>query len=148
MRRSPLAREKSPAGSVPAERPALQANAQGLAIRGRIARADVAGLCDRARDLLESAESNLVVCDVGALVDPDAATIDALARLQLAARRAGRRISLSHASRELQELLALMGLHRVVPLETGLIVQPGGKAEQGEITLGVEEEADPGDGPA
>jgi ABC-type transporter Mla MlaB component len=141
-----LARDKSSAGPVPAERPALQPNAQGLAIRGRIARADVAGLSDRACDLLVATQSDVVVCDVGAVVDPDAATVDALARLQLVARRLGRRICLSHASSELQELLALMGLQRVVPLESsGLDVQPGRQSEQGKVALGVEEEADPGD---
>ena len=49
-------------------------------------------------------------CDVGGPRLPDAATVDALARLQLAARRLGLEIRLRHASSELQELLAFVGL--------------------------------------
>jgi ABC-type transporter Mla MlaB component len=142
-----LARNDSPATPVSAQRPALEPNAKGLAIRGRIARTDVAGLCDRARLLLEKTDADVVVCDVGAIVDPDVSTIDALARLQLTARRLGRGISLSHASRELQELLALMGLREAVPLDAGLPLQPSGEPEEREIALRVEEEADPGDLP-
>ena len=131
-----------------AERPALHPNPRGLAIRGRIHRADVAVLCDRALSLIEAADTEVVVCDVGAIVDPDASAIDALARLQLSARRVGRRICLSHASRELEGLLALMGLGEVVPLDAGSALQPRGEPEQREIACGVEEEADPGDLPA
>ena len=91
-----MARDESPAAPIRAERPALHSGtAGGLAIRGRIARGDVATLCDSARPILEAADSEVVVCDVGAIVDPDASAIDALARLQLAARRLGRRISAS-----------------------------------------------------
>ena len=59
-----------------------------------------------------------LVCDVGALV-PDAAAIDALARLQLHARRLGAEIRLRHASRELQELLDFAGLGDVLRVEAG-----------------------------
>jgi len=58
-----------------------------------------------------------IVCDVGTLVAPDLGTIDSLARLQLAARRAGRALRLRNASRELRELLAFAGLDDVLPLE-------------------------------
>ena len=47
-----------------------------------------------------------------ALDRPDAVTIDALARLQLTARRLGCRLRLRHASPELRELVAFMGLRR------------------------------------
>jgi hypothetical protein len=53
-------------------------------------------------------------CDVRAAV-PDAATVDALARLQLAARRHGCELSLRHATPELRALIALMGLEDVLP---------------------------------
>jgi ABC-type transporter Mla MlaB component len=56
-----------------------------------------------------------VICDVGSIGAPDAGTIEALARLQLRARRLGRTIRLRNASRELQELLAFAGLAEVVP---------------------------------
>ena len=143
-----MARDESPATPTAAERPALQPNTRGLAIRGRIGRADVAGLCDRARPLLETADDEVVVCDVGAIVEPDASAIDALARMQLSARRLGRRICLSHASHELQELIALMGLRDVVPLDPGLAFQVRREPEERKEALGVEEEADPGDLPA
>jgi len=74
-----------------------------------------------------------IVCDVGALA-PDAVTVDALARLQLTARRLGMEMRLRHASSELQDLLAFVGLCTV------LRVEAGGQAEQREQRLGVEEE--------
>ena len=81
-----------------------------------IARADVPALCDRLRIALEASDAVLVTCDVSALRKPDAATIDALARLQLTARRLGRQLQLRQASRELVALLAFMGLAGVVQL--------------------------------
>ena len=47
--------------------------------------------------------------------EPDAVTVDALARLQLAVRRHGFRIRLRYASSELLELVAFMGLADVLP---------------------------------
>jgi hypothetical protein len=47
-------------------------------------------------------------------VDPDAVTVDALARLQLVARRLSCRLLLSNASPELLELVAFMGLSDVL----------------------------------
>jgi hypothetical protein len=47
-------------------------------------------------------------------VDPDAVTVDALARLQLAARRLSCRLLLCNASPELLELVAFMGLADVL----------------------------------
>jgi len=55
------------------------------------------------------ASQPIVECDVGGF-RPDAVTVDALARLQLAARRCGRRLRLRNASAELMELIAFMGL--------------------------------------
>jgi ABC-type transporter Mla MlaB component len=83
-------------------------------IDGPIDRAAVPELCERVRVWLEGSDAELVVCDV-ALVHPDAATVDVLARLQLTARRLGLLVRLSRASRELQELLAFMGLRDVLP---------------------------------
>ena len=47
-------------------------------------------------------------------VDPDAVAVDALARLQLAARRLSCRLLLSNASPELLELVTFMGLTDVL----------------------------------
>jgi hypothetical protein len=54
--------------------------------------------------------------DVSRLVSPDLMTVDALARLHLDANRAGRSLWLHGASRELGELLELVGLREVVHL--------------------------------
>jgi len=45
----------------------------------------------------------------------DAVTVDALARLQLAARGYGCRVRLRNASAELLDLVAFMGLEDVLP---------------------------------
>ena len=84
-----------------------------FAIRGPIARADLPGLCDRVCGLL-GARGSVVACDVHG-VEPDAVTVDALARLQLAARRRGCEVRLRHASEPLLELVELMGLSHVLP---------------------------------
>jgi hypothetical protein len=65
----------------------------------------------------------------------DLATVDSLARLQLAGRRLGFRVRLS-APRELWELIDLVGLREVI-----------GKIEEREETLRVEEEGELGDPP-
>ena len=88
----------------------------GLIIAGPIAPGDIPALCARARSELDGSGRGQIVCDVGALIDPDAATVDALARLQLTARQLGSRIRLRRACGELLELLELMGLSEVLPL--------------------------------
>lgn len=89
-----------------------------------------------------------VVLDVSWLADPDCRTVEALARLQLAARRRGRRIVLQGPCTELRELLELCGLAEVLPCAdaaTGSRVEPVGQAEEREPARRVEEERDPGD---
>ena len=78
-----------------------------------------------------------IVIDVHSTA-PDLCTVDDLARLQLAARRAGCSILLRNASAALRELIALVGLVDVLPLE------PGRESEVGE-ELGVQEVVQPGD---
>jgi ABC-type transporter Mla MlaB component len=85
-----------------------------FAVSGPIARADLPGLCQRVCALLERSAGAVVLCDVSG-VEPDLVTIDALVRLQLAARRHGCQVRLRRASRELLELLDLMGLRDVLP---------------------------------
>jgi ABC-type transporter Mla MlaB component len=116
-----------------------------LIIGGPVTRADVPGLCERVHVLLEGSDADLVTCDVGALTRPDAVTVDALARLQLTAGRLGRQVRLRHASCELQELLALMGLCDVVPLCVGLRLGPRGQTEERKQASGVQEEGHPAD---
>ena len=85
-----------------------------FAIRGPIAREDLPGLCDRVCGLLARTGAGVALCDVRS-VEPDAVVVDALARLQLGARRHGCRVRLRGASRELRELVELMGLTDVLP---------------------------------
>ena len=84
-----------------------------FSIRGPIARSDLPGLCDRVCALLARSGSGVVHCDVRG-IEPEAVTVDALARLQLAARRRGCRVRLVYASDELRELVELMGLTEVL----------------------------------
>jgi ABC-type transporter Mla MlaB component len=82
-------------------------------INGPIARDDLAGLCSRVCTLLDRSGAREVYCDVRD-VHPDAVTVDALARLQLAAHRSACQVRLRGASDDLRELVALMGLQDVL----------------------------------
>ncbi|MEX0755781.1 MAG: STAS domain-containing protein [Actinomycetota bacterium] len=115
-----------------------------LPLDRRIARAAIPVLCERLRLLLEDAPGP-IVCDVGALVDPDAVTVDALARLQLTAARLGRSIRFRDVCGELRDLTELMGLRDVLPCEEGSGVEPVGQTEEREQPRRVQEERDPGD---
>ena len=95
----------------------MAARAQGsltFAVRGPISAGDLAGLCDRVCALLTEARPTSAVCDVRG-VEPTAATVDALARLQLAAKRFGCQVRLSGTSEDLRDLVAFMGLEDVLP---------------------------------
>ena len=83
-------------------------------IRGPIARADLPGLCDRVCSLLSTSGADIAICDVGS-VGVDAVTVDAVARLQLAARRHACEIRLCSAPPELLDLVSFMGLTNVIP---------------------------------
>ena len=85
-----------------------------FSIHGPIARTDMPGLCERVCRLLAESGAGTALCDVRG-VDVDAVTVDALARLQLAAMRHGCQVRLSNASSELHELVAFMGLGDVLP---------------------------------
>jgi hypothetical protein len=104
-----------------------------------------------------------ITLDVSAL-PPDVVTIDALARLELAARRGGLRFRLHDASDQLRDLIAFAGLSDVLGAcgadgegidrpfrrtparpdagiaSDALRLEPGRQAEQGEQGVGVEEE--------
>jgi STAS domain len=105
---------------------------------------DVRGLCEGVRRRVERCGAELVLCDVGRIRNPDLGTVEALARLQLTARRLGRRMRFRGACGALRDLLALLGLESIVRCSDRL-VEPGRQAEQREPPLGVQEEADPTD---
>jgi ABC-type transporter Mla MlaB component len=65
-------------------------------------------------ELLQTSNAGIALCDVSG-VDVDAVTVDALARLQLGARRSACQVRLCNASEELRELVEFMGLRDVLP---------------------------------
>ena len=95
--------------------PAPEPSTITFAITGPLARSDLPALYERACALLEESGASLAVCDVDGL-GADAVAVDALARLQLAARRHRCRVELRHASDELRGLIAFMGLEDVLPV--------------------------------
>lgn len=115
-----------------------------LVVGGPIARGAVRGLCEQVRRLLATRGADLITCDVAALAPADATAVDALARLQLTARRLGRAIRLRDATDELRDLLTLTGLRDALPLCAGLRAQMHGELEQGE-QVRIDEEVDSAD---
>jgi ABC-type transporter Mla MlaB component len=85
-----------------------------FAIHGPIYRDDLPGLCDRVCATLRAETPEVAFCDVGG-IEPDAVTVDALCRLQLAASRRSCQVRLRRASPELLELVGFMGLRDVLP---------------------------------
>lgn len=129
----------------PAGQPCVTASEENLIrIAGPLRPGDVPGLCERvaaARHGPDAGGTADVVCDVAAVTTADLTTVDAIARLQLAARRAGRRIRLRNPSPALLALLGLVGLVELL----GLVVEMEGHPEQREPPLGVQEAVEAGD---
>jgi ABC-type transporter Mla MlaB component len=86
-----------------------------LAVRGRITDETVPHWCARVADLLADPGVGAITCDLSGVVRPDVTALDALARMQLVARRLGRTIRLRHASTDMCALLTLAGLTDVLP---------------------------------
>jgi anti-anti-sigma regulatory factor len=116
-----------------------------FALSDPIAPADIPRICERVRESVENSRPELVVCDVRGLTDPDAVAVDALARLELTARRCGVQITIRHALPELKDLLSLMGLTDVVPVCAESTLEPGRQPEEREPAGRVQEEGDAGD---
>ena len=85
-----------------------------FAIEGPISRADLPGLRRRVNALLAASKPDVAFCDVAG-VAADAVTVDALCRLQVAAKRHDCQIRLRNASAELRDLVGFMGLCEVLP---------------------------------
>lgn len=92
--------------------PAVPAPVQ-FAVRTPIDRADLPGLTQRVCALLKASPGSVLVCEVGRAAI-DAVTVDALARLALAARRYDRQIVLRGASPAIAALIEFMGLESVL----------------------------------
>jgi ABC-type transporter Mla MlaB component len=101
---------------VRATRPASEPNTLVLIFSGLIDRAEIPAICNQAGSWLSECDTKRVVCDVRAVVDPDAVTIDALARLRLTAKRMGLKVTIRHASHQLRDLLRFTGLEGAVPI--------------------------------
>jgi ABC-type transporter Mla MlaB component len=84
-----------------------------ITIRPPLEPQDLPGLCTRVCALLEEHRGAAILCEVGGIA-ADAVAIDALARLQLGARRHGCRIRLRDASADLLTLVAFLGLSDVL----------------------------------
>ncbi|MET7438437.1 STAS domain-containing protein [Streptomyces sp. NPDC005568] len=108
-----------------------------LALPGPVTRDAVPRLCARVRAQLEETGAGVVICDVAGLGPPGLAAVDALARLELTARRAGGRIRLRNADPALRALLGLVGLR----------FEAEGEPEEREPAGGVQEAVEPGDPP-
>lgn len=98
--------------------PADEPTAGRLVLRGPLVHGDVPRLVERLVAVLETCDAPRIACDVHDL-PATIATVEALARLQLTARRDNRRIHLRRVSPELEQLLELVGLADVVSSRRG-----------------------------
>ncbi|MEV0323998.1 STAS domain-containing protein [Streptomyces sp. NPDC050658] len=110
-----------------------------LTLTGTLDREATQRLCAAAHATLQATGADVLVCDVAGVGPPVLAAVDALARLQLTARRAGGRIRLRDPAPHLTELLDLVGL----PFD----VEVGRQAEQREPTGRVQEAVEARDPP-
>lgn len=105
--------EEPPAASIQALQPAHDPTTLIVTMRGVIDRPTAARLGDEVGDLLRTTGARHLVCDVGGVLRTDAATVDAICRIKVAARRLGCTMRVRHGTVELVELLDLMGLCEV-----------------------------------
>ena len=137
--------ERPPTAPVSALRPPQGLGTIAVVVGGPIVPADVTGLCARVRAAAAGTGAEVIACDVGGVVDPDAGAVAALARMHLTARRLGSEVRLVNARPELRDLLVFMGLDDVVSPSKGLAGEARREPEEREQGRGVEKEADPGD---
>ncbi|WP_246201589.1 STAS domain-containing protein [Streptomyces alboniger] len=108
-------------------------------VAGPLRPGDVPSLCEQVTAARHGPGD--VICDVSAVTTADLTTVDAIARLHLAARRAGGGIRLRNPAPALLALLGLVGLVELL----GLVVEMEGHPEQREPPLGVQEAVEAGD---
>ena len=117
-----------------------------IRLRGSTPPAAVPPLCARLQLRLAGTDGDDVGCDASRPEDPDLTTIEVLARVQLTARRSDRVMGLRNPSRQLLDLLSLVGLSEVVVVAPRSAVETGRQPEQGKQAR-VEEVIEPGDAP-
>ncbi|KAB1988606.1 STAS domain-containing protein [Streptomyces triticiradicis] len=121
-----------------------------LVLPGLVTRDEVPRLCEAVRTLLGTTGAGVVVCDVAGLGPPGLTAVDVLARMELAARRAGGRIRLRGPDPALRALLDLVGLRFETCDGSGSHGLPGPveaerQPEEREPAGRVQEEVEPGD---
>ena len=115
-----------------------------LVVSGPLARDDIPSVCERAEYVLRACGHDLV-CDISGL-EASAVAVEALASVLLTAHRRGRRCIMRGARRELEELIAFMGLDPVLrPVAASGCLETRRQPEEREQPGGVEEEHDPRD---
>ncbi|WP_405660409.1 STAS domain-containing protein [Streptomyces sp. RK9] len=105
---------------------------------GPVRQDDIPRLVADLHSVLLASGTAEVVCDVGGVTTADLVTVEAVARLRLAARRAGVGLLLRGPTPALWALLRLVGLAE-------LCVEVEGDPEEREPPLGVEEAVESGD---
>lgn len=113
---------------------------------GPITDGDVPALIERLTAVIVGIDADVIVCDVSTL-PPRARSIEALARLQLTARRHNRHIRLRHLSPCLEHLLELVGLADVIAGTARSGEQGHRRPEDREHPLRVQERVDRDDPP-
>lgn len=103
--------------AVPQPPPSDPARCTGLLVVAWPIAEGIGGLCERLQHVITTSGADVVVCD-GQALPANCRAIEALARLQLTARRAHSAIHLQRPSPALQELLELAGLADVIPTTT------------------------------
>ncbi|WP_327661871.1 MULTISPECIES: STAS domain-containing protein [unclassified Streptomyces] len=122
-----------------------------VVLAGPIRSGDAPRLCERLHAARAGApgDAPTVVCDVSGVTTADLTTLDALARMQLDARRAGSRMLLRDPPAGLAVLLELAGMAEVLGAQAGegSGVEMVRDAEQREPALRVQEAVVPRDPP-
>ncbi|GHE45380.1 hypothetical protein GCM10018785_13870 [Streptomyces longispororuber] len=108
-----------------------------MVLTGPVRQEDIPALCAEL-DRVARPGQGPVVCDLRGVTTADLATVDAVARLRLAARRAGVGLRLRGPTPALWALLGLVGLAE-------LCVEVERHPEEREPPLGVEEAVESGD---
>ncbi|WP_433500798.1 STAS domain-containing protein [Sphaerimonospora sp. CA-214678] len=104
----------------------MTASAISFAIGASVTRADIPGLCAGLAELLRGRGGGVVVCDVAGVARPGVATVEALARLRLTARRHGWTLVVTGAGPDLLELVRLLGLTDGLP-GSSAVLRPSGR---------------------
>jgi anti-anti-sigma regulatory factor len=117
-----------------------------VAVRPQLARDEVRALGEQLVHRLSEGDVAEVQVDVSSVRAPDVVYVDALARMQLVARRQDSRVRLIGPCPRLMELLALVGLEDMFPDEgdtsgVELHRQPEHREQPVDVEVGV----DPGD---